>query len=145
LKVASMVGQKAPFHATAVGKFWLASLSNQEVSSVIAKTGMKAYTSSTITDLDTLLKDLAVVRKRGYAIANEEINAEVVAAGVPIILDGVVVASLVVAAPHFKMTPERIEELAHICKEEVAAFDTSLLKSFELGYRSKQLLVRTLS
>jgi DNA-binding IclR family transcriptional regulator len=145
LKVASMVGQKAPLHATAVGKVWLASLSDQEVTAVISKTGMKAYTEHTITDLDTLLKDLAEVRKRGYGIANEEINAEIVAAGIPIYLEDAVVASLIIAAPHFKMNAERIEELAQICKEEVASFDAALLKPFELGYRAKKLRDRTIS
>ncbi|GCL70166.1 MULTISPECIES: IclR family transcriptional regulator [Paenibacillus] len=134
LRVASMLGQKAPYHATAVGKVWLASLTDQEVTSIISQNGLKAYTEHTITDLDTLLKNLAEVRSKGYAIADQEINQDVIAVSVPITLDEQVVAMLVTAAPHFKMTASRIEELVHICREEVDLFDASLLRSFDLGY-----------
>lgn len=142
LRVASMLGKRAPFHATAAGKVWLASLSNEEVLKIVGKTGLKQYTQNTITDFETLLKDLDKVRQKGYAIANEEINLDTIAIAVPIYdkrEKDCVVAMIVIAAPRFKMTQERIEELSMICKEETAKFDTSLLSPFALGYFSREM------
>lgn len=139
LRVGSMLGSRASFHATAAGKVWLASLPNEEVLKIISKAEMNAYTEHTITQVDRLLQDLELVRKRGYAIANQEQNRSVIAVGVPIKISEMVVAMLVVAVPHFSMSEERIEELSNICKQEVANFDTTLLTSYDLGYHSQKL------
>lgn len=142
LKVASMLGKRAPYHATATGKVWLASLPDEEALTVIGKTGLKEYTEYTITDIKLLLEDLETVRANGYAIANQEINPEVFAIALPIYDkhdQDCVIAVLVVAVPQYKMTQEREKEIFAICKEEIENFDTSLLSPFGFGYTSKQL------
>jgi IclR family acetate operon transcriptional repressor len=148
LKVASMLGRKAPFHATAAGKVWLASLSDQEVHNVLWKSDLKAYTENTITSPDRMMKEISKIRENGYAIANEEMNEDVIALAVPIYDSRVktqVIASIVIGAPKFKMTQSRIQELFQICKEEIETFDTAPLAAFGLGYQSyklKQSLVK---
>jgi len=59
-------------HVSSAGKAILASMSDREVASVIAATGMPRRTAHTITTLDDLLADLALVRERGYAVDDEE-------------------------------------------------------------------------
>ncbi|WCK52338.1 IclR family transcriptional regulator [Aneurinibacillus sp. Ricciae_BoGa-3] len=143
LKIATMLGRKAPLHATAAGKIWLASLSDEEVMNVIWRTGLKAFTEKTITTPNALLEEIAKIRQKGYSIANEEINEDIIAIAVPIYdhrMRSKVIASIVVAAPKFKMNSARIEELFEICKEETASFDSSPLASFGLGYQSQRLI-----
>jgi IclR family acetate operon transcriptional repressor len=141
LKVASMLGRKAPLHATAAGKLWLSSLTDQEILNVIWKAGMKAYTEHTITTPDRLMEEINRIRESGYAIANEEINRDIIAIALPIFDHrdkNRMIASVVVAAPNFKMTSSRIEELVAICKEEIGKFDTSPLASLGLGHQLVQ-------
>jgi DNA-binding IclR family transcriptional regulator len=141
LKIASMLGRRAPYHATAAGKVWLASLPKHEVYNLIGKYGLKQYTEKTITDMEVLMTELEEIKHKGYAIANQEINHEVTALAMPIYDHREkerVIAMLIIAAPRFKMTPERIEELRVICKEEISKFDTSLLSSFSMGLKREK-------
>jgi IclR family transcriptional regulator, acetate operon repressor len=59
-------------HVSAAGKAILASLSDAEVRRIIGETGLPQRTRNTITDLDVLLRDLAAIRDRGYAVDDEE-------------------------------------------------------------------------
>ncbi|MCL6592396.1 MAG: IclR family transcriptional regulator [Alicyclobacillus sp.] len=110
LRVASMLGQMAPLHATAAGKVWLASLSDETVTQIMTERGMPAVTPHTITDVPTLLKELADIRAQGYAVSREEVNPTVFGLAVPVHdRQGAVRAALVVTLPIFEATEERVE------------------------------------
>lgn len=66
------LGRREPPHATAAGKSVLATLSRERVLEICAETGLPWHTAHTITDVDALFADLAAVRRRGYAIDDEE-------------------------------------------------------------------------
>ena len=68
----SRVGLAIPLHSTAIGKAILAELSDAEVHAIADRTGLPAYTSKTVTDLDDLRSQLQTVRSDGYAVDNEE-------------------------------------------------------------------------
>ncbi|QSO51383.1 IclR family transcriptional regulator [Alicyclobacillus curvatus] len=109
LRVASMLGLKAPLHATAAGKVWLASLPDEEVAQLMRERGMKAITPRTITSLEDLLENLAQVRQQGYAEAREEINQTVYGLAAPVHdRYGRVRAALVATIPAYEATEERI-------------------------------------
>jgi IclR family acetate operon transcriptional repressor len=59
-------------HVSSAGKAILASMTDREVAAVIAETGMPRRTPNTITTLQGLFDDLATVRRRGFAIDDEE-------------------------------------------------------------------------
>lgn len=59
-------------HVSSAGKAILASLSQSEVSAIIAETGLPRRTVNTITTLKGLFDDLAIIRRRGYAVDDEE-------------------------------------------------------------------------
>jgi IclR family acetate operon transcriptional repressor len=59
-------------HVSSAGKAILASMTDREVASIIAVTGMPRRTANTITTLQGLFDDLAEVRRRGYAVDDEE-------------------------------------------------------------------------
>ena len=68
------IGQRRPLYCTALGKSLLIGLSEEEIRELIDPKSMVSYTEHTITDLDTLIKDVQVSRARGYSIDNEEVE-----------------------------------------------------------------------
>lgn len=59
-------------HVSSAGKAILASMTDREVASIIAETGMPRRTAKTLTTLQGLFDDLVEVRRRGYAVDDEE-------------------------------------------------------------------------
>jgi IclR family acetate operon transcriptional repressor len=77
-RMASKVGMQVALHCTAIGKALLAELPEEEVRAVIAATSpLIRHTAATIVEPDRLIEELAVVRKRGYAIDDEENERDV--------------------------------------------------------------------
>ncbi len=66
------LGQREVPHATAAGKAILATLDEAAVRRICDASGMARRTGHTITDLPTLLDNLALVRRRGFAVDDEE-------------------------------------------------------------------------
>lgn len=66
------VGRIYPLHSTCAGKAILSTYSNNEIIKKWNTAEIKNFTSHTITDLDTLLRDIALIRQRGYALELEE-------------------------------------------------------------------------
>ena len=64
-------GREAP-NASAAGKVVLADLPDDQVRNLLGTDGLTRRTARTITDIDALLRELEVVRTRGYAIDDEE-------------------------------------------------------------------------
>ncbi|HEV2783175.1 MAG TPA: IclR family transcriptional regulator [Actinophytocola sp.] len=79
--LASRVGMSLRLHCTSIGKAILAAMPDDEVRALLRRAGMPARTPHTLTDEDLLLKDLAGVRRRGYAEDHEENEAGVCAVG----------------------------------------------------------------
>jgi len=66
------VGTYYPLHAGASGRVLLAYLPSEKRRQFFRKSRLKKMTSLTITDINTLEKDLASIRKKGYAISKGE-------------------------------------------------------------------------
>jgi len=76
---------------------------------VVRALQLRRYTPSTITDPEALLRELAVVRTRGWAISNEEFVIGVVGCGVPVIgLRNSMAAGLAISVPAARLS---IDEL----------------------------------
>jgi IclR family acetate operon transcriptional repressor len=66
------LGQREVPHTSAAGKAILATMTEQEVRAICAATGMVRRTAHTITDVGSLLANLALVRANGFAVDDEE-------------------------------------------------------------------------
>lgn len=66
------LGQREVPHASAAGKAMLATMTPERVRAICATTGMRPRTARTITDVDTLLANLATARANGFAVDDEE-------------------------------------------------------------------------
>lgn len=78
------VGGRLPLHASAVGKTLLAS-SPADVQSRILGRSLVAYTPLTLTSARGLRRELAETRRRGFALATEEMSLGAVSCAAPII------------------------------------------------------------
>jgi DNA-binding IclR family transcriptional regulator len=72
ITVRSAPGTRAPLHSTAIAKAMLADLSDDAVLKVLGPGPLKAVTSHTKTDPLAILKEVRDVRRKGYAISDEE-------------------------------------------------------------------------
>ena len=78
------IGSHVPFHCTASGKTFLASLSPSLRKSFVKGMNLKPMTGNTFNDPDAFLDELARVAKQGYAVDNEEFIDGMIAVAVPV-------------------------------------------------------------
>ena len=83
IKLYSEIGKRFPLHCTGMGKILLAGMEPAEVQRALAG-GLKAYTPHTITKPGALKRELAKVRRCGYAMDKEEITRGIVCVAAPI-------------------------------------------------------------
>jgi DNA-binding IclR family transcriptional regulator len=112
MQVVRAIGGRAPLHLTSSGKLFLAQDDPRLVRTYATRTGLAGHTRNSITDLPKLERELSMVRARGFARDNEELELGVrcIAAG---IRDdsGRLVAGLSVSAPSERMQDDWIEDL----------------------------------
>jgi DNA-binding IclR family transcriptional regulator len=128
MRVVQIVGARAPLHITAVGKIFLADAGDAEARAYAKRSGLPAYTKTTLASEGALLEELAKVRKKGFAFDNEEAEKGVSCIGAGIRDgDGNLIAGLSISAPS-----ERFDRSwAQKVKETADAISAAL------GYRAK--------
>jgi DNA-binding IclR family transcriptional regulator len=100
MRVVQIIGARAPLHITAVGKVFLAQDGVGSCTEYAKRTGLPRYTDHTLTDSDSLGREIESVRNQGYAFDNEEAEKGVSCIGAGIFNDeGRLVAGLSVSAP----------------------------------------------
>lgn len=108
------VGRRTPLHCVSTGKVLLAYQPEQEIERIIAK-GLSRRTDKTITDPRRLREELANIRRRGCATGLEELEEGLNAIAAPIRNhEGEVVAAISVSGPSFRVSPEKISDLAEL-------------------------------
>ncbi len=131
IRMFSRIGMRRPMYCTAVGKSILATMPDHEVARIWSRSNIRRYTEHTIMDLEMLFGELEAIRRRGYALDNEENELGVRCIGAAVLdYTGQGKAALSISAPITRMPDERINELA---AELLAA---SALISAELGYKT---------
>lgn len=122
------VGQRIPLHATSNGKVLLSSLERSEVARQVP--ALRSYTANTITSFEAFVRELDDVRKRGYAIAIDELEIGLTAVAAPVRnIHGEVIASMSISGPTFRLDARRVPQMS----EEVV--DAAKEVSRRLGWR----------
>ncbi len=111
------VGSNVPFHCTASGKTFMASLPPKARRSFVEGLDLSRQTSHTHVATDSLLEDLAQVAKRGFALDQEEFIEGMVAIAVPV-RDA---AGRFVAALAFHGPVQRINAETAIARKDILA------------------------
>jgi DNA-binding IclR family transcriptional regulator len=72
LTARTAVGDRAPFHCTAIGKAMMAHFPEAQLAAVLDASPLVACTPKSITDRSRLAEELEQIRERGFAIDDEE-------------------------------------------------------------------------
>lgn len=112
IRMFSRIGMRRPLYCTGVGKAILATWPEDEARAAWRASDVEACTEHTITTEDGFLRELARVRRLGYALDNEEneLGVRCIAAAVPD-FRGRAGYALSISAPVSRMTDERITQL----------------------------------
>jgi IclR family acetate operon transcriptional repressor len=118
LPMVSRVGMKIDLYSTASGKAILAFLPSEELEEYLKLVEMKPKTPNTITDPRMLKRELEKIRRRGYAVDNEENEIGIMCVGVPIFDHREYpIAAMSISGAARKFTKEKIEEYANLLVE----------------------------
>jgi len=113
IRMACRVGITNPVYCTSMGKAMLAFQPEKSIEQVIAKIRFTPFTHKTLRSPEALLKSLERVRRRGYAIDDEEIEVGVRCIGAPIFNeDHEPVAAVSVSGPSSRITAQSVPDIA---------------------------------
>jgi IclR family transcriptional regulator, KDG regulon repressor len=133
LQMVSHIGSRTALHSSAVGKILLAALPEEDFAGIIARRGLSRRTEKTITDATELRRHLEDVRRKGYAVDDEENEKGIRCVGAPVSdAEGKVVAALSVSGPTARVTRARVSNDLQRQVREAA-----LTISRQLGFRGE--------
>ena len=128
------VGMRKPAYSTAAGKVMLA-FQSAELLSRVFESGLEERTANTIVDPETFRQELATIRTRGYAVADEENELGVRSLAAPVRDHaGNVIAATSIAGPAQRLTKK---VLTSFVPDVVSAADAI---SARLGYQPLRAL-----
>ncbi|MFC9255865.1 IclR family transcriptional regulator [Amycolatopsis thailandensis] len=125
MRMFTEVGRRLLPHGTGVGKAMLAHLPADDVTALLARTGMPSYTEHTFTDQDALLRELTKIAEQGYALdeAEQELGVRCVAVAVP---GAPVPAAVSVSGPSGRLTVEAVERIAPVVQRIANSLGSTL-------------------
>jgi DNA-binding IclR family transcriptional regulator len=127
--LASRIGASNPVYCTAMGKAMLAFLPAETAAEIIGRTRFVRFTPRTLCTPEALQRSLDRVRRRGYAIDDEEVECGVRCVGAPILNEsGFPIAAVSVSGPSSRITQQSVpgiaEHLMRCCREISASLGT---------------------
>ena len=112
MQVVRAIGGRAPLHLTSTGKLFLSVDDPKAVRAYATRTGLAGHNKNSITDIAKLERDLSLVRSRGYARDNEELELGVRCMAAGIRDDaGRLIAGLSISAPADRLQDAWLEDL----------------------------------
>jgi len=121
IRMASKIGNRRYLHTTALGKCFLAGLSDKDIARMIRVKGLPRLTENTITTKTGLMAEIERVRKAGYAIDDQENELDGRCIGAPVIdAEARVLAAVSISGPVFRMEMSRAKSLAPALKAACA-------------------------
>ena len=124
-------GRTNPAHCTATGKTYLAYANETTVRAILSRP-LQRLTDQTITNRAVLLRQLAQVRERGYAVGDREFLEDVCALAAPVFnAQGNVAYVIAITIPSFRFAKRDPHEWAQ------ALLMTTRELSARLGYSSR--------
>lgn len=131
------VGTSLPLWAGASGKLLLAHLVEDEGTNVLEHLTIRPFTKDTVTDRETLRKELERVREKGYATSFGERVPEAASVAAPVRDgEGTVVAAFTISAPSARWTEARGPLLIDLALEGAARLSERL--GYEAGRTAEE-------
>ncbi len=111
MRMFTEVGRRVPAHSTGVGKALLSQLPEAEALALLRRTGMPPQTSSSMTDPQTLWRELLVIREQGWATDHDEQEDGVWCVAAPVV-GAPARVGVSISGPSGRITLERVTEVA---------------------------------
>jgi DNA-binding IclR family transcriptional regulator len=107
------VGVVRPAHCTALGKIILASLRPDQLKRFLERVEMKPSTNKSITDVPSLMREVAEIKHSGIAFDDGEFNPEVRCIAVPVMdFTGQIVGALGISGPIWRLSNQVLQNHA---------------------------------
>ncbi|MEL6721480.1 MAG: IclR family transcriptional regulator [Bacteroidota bacterium] len=131
LRISSNIGSYNAAYATALGKILLAFLPEDQrqesLNYIYEENEVKAFTQNTITEKNIILKELAQIKNKEYAIDREEFEIGLICVAIPIFNQNQeVVASLSAAGPANRFKEEEVKNYVATLKEGAMAIQEKI-------------------
>ena len=105
------IGNRVPVHSTAIGQALLAFQPRETQIEILKAAPRVKLTERTVTDLNALLKRFEIVRRRGYAVSDQENVAGLCVLAAPVKdIDDLPIAAISVAAPTMRVSAAELEK-----------------------------------
>ena len=132
--MSSRIGSSNPVYCTSMGKAMLAFQPEETIEKIVSSIRFTRYTPKTLCSREKLLEHLKTVRRRGYAIDDEEIELGVRCIGAPIFnQDRWAIAAVSVSGPTSRITAQNVPAIAQrvltCCREISASLGTRAKKN----------------
>jgi DNA-binding IclR family transcriptional regulator len=126
IQVVTLVGRRVPAVCTASGRVLLFDHDREEVAHLFAKTDFRRHGPNAPKNINDLMTRIATARARGYAVADEELEAGLLTIAAPVRdFSGRVVAAVGMSAPKPRLAP-RLEVALRGCVRCARELSTSL-------------------
>jgi IclR family KDG regulon transcriptional repressor len=128
VNIYSRIGAVYPyFHAVSVGKVYLAQMDFEKRKENLKKIGLPAVTENTITDTETLEKELQKVKSNGFAFEDQELRKGVRRVAAPIYdKTNKIIGCISIAAPIFSFELDDVNKLGMLAKKTADEISESL-------------------
>lgn len=126
-RVTSDPGHLGALHTTSVGKALVAFADDATRQQLVEELELEPLTEFSITDREAFRAEIDLVRKRGYALMDQENELGMRAVAVPVFnTQGHAFASLATAVPVFRMSVEALEALVPLLQSAAAELSARL-------------------
>nr|WP_276082008.1 IclR family transcriptional regulator [Methylobacterium sp. GC_Met_2] len=131
-------GAAAPLHCTSTGKIYMSRLPAKVRHRLAHSLPLVRHTPTTIADPETLLVQLDIIRRRGWAKTNEEYVLGVVGCAVPIVSpDGDLIACLGVSVPSARVGFAGLDAFIGPLQEAAKLLSDTILQDAEESSNSQ--------
>lgn len=129
IRLHARIGMRAPGHCTAMGKILLSALPDSQRTEYLQTATLKSFTERTIVDPARLNQEFTQIVTNGYAVDDEEHRPGVRCIAAPVRNQSQdVIAAVSISGPSFRITDDRIQDLADLVKKVARSM------SYQLGY-----------
>jgi DNA-binding IclR family transcriptional regulator len=118
LGIQSVPFTRHPLYCTALGKALIGDLSWPEAEKLIQRAPMEKLTANTITDLETLKREIKLSQRRGWTVDNRERTSGIICIAAPIRdFSSRIVAAVSISGADFRISTRGIDKLADVVRQ----------------------------
>jgi DNA-binding IclR family transcriptional regulator len=113
VRMVARVGERMPLYAGASGKVLLAFLRPEQRDAILQDVQLQRLTSKTIVNVDALREEIALIKKRGYAVSQGERVEGASSVAAPIFDENSrVLAAINISGPTTRFTKQKLQKYA---------------------------------